>query len=129
MRRSQWLRSAVADVIALTGLRVRGNHGVFDYERSAGQDFVVDVALEVDTSTAAASDDIADTVHYGDLAAALAKVIAGDPVSLLETLAARLADVCLADARVAAVTVTAHKPQAPIPLQFEDVAVTIRRSR
>jgi 7,8-dihydroneopterin aldolase/epimerase/oxygenase len=119
----------VADVIALTGLRVRGHHGVFDFERREGQDFVVDIALEVDTSTAAASDDLADTVHYGELASALAAVIGGEPVDLLETLAARLADVCLADTRVLATTVTVHKPQAPIPLQFEDVAVTIRRSR
>lgn len=117
------------DVIALTGLRVRGHHGVFDFERRDGQDFVVDVALELDTSVAAASDDLTDTVHYGELASALASVISGEPVNLLETLAARLADVCLADARVVAATVTVHKPQAPIPLQFADVAVTIRRER
>jgi dihydroneopterin aldolase len=118
-----------ADQIALTGLTVRGNHGVFDFERRDGQDFVVDVALDVDSRVAAASDDIADTVHYGELAEALAAVIAGEPVNLLETLAERLAHVCLADRRVAAATVTVHKPQAPIPLSFADVSVTIRRSR
>jgi len=117
------------DQIALTGLSVRGNHGVFDFERRDGQDFVVDVALEVDSRVAAASDDIADTVHYGELAEALAVVIAGEPVNLLETLAERLAQVCLADRRVAAATVTVHKPQAPIPLSFADVSVTIRRAR
>jgi len=115
------------DRIALTGLRVRGHHGVFDFERADGQDFVVDVELEFDTRPAAASDELTDTVHYGELAEALAAVIAGDPVNLLETLAGRLAAVCLADPRVAAATVTVHKPQAPIPLQFADVAVTIRR--
>ena len=118
-----------ADVIALTGLRVRGFHGVFDHERRDGQEFVVDAALEVDTSPAAASDDLADTVDYGDLAQRLAGVIAGEPVDLLETLVARLADECLADPRVRAATVTVHKPQAPIPLAFADVAVTIRRER
>jgi dihydroneopterin aldolase len=117
------------DQIALTGLTVRGNHGVFDFERRDGQDFVVDVALEVDSRIAAASDDIADTVHYGELAEALAVVIAGEPVNLLETLAERLARVCLADPRVAAATVTVHKPLAPIPLSFADVSVTIRRTR
>jgi dihydroneopterin aldolase len=117
------------DRIALTGLRVRGRHGVYDFERENGQDFVVDVDLEVSTAQAAASDDVADTVHYGHLAQRLAEVVSGEPVNLLETLAARLADVCLADARVAAATVTVHKPQAPIPLQFSDVAVTIRRAR
>ncbi len=117
------------DRIVLSGLTVRGNHGVFDFERRDGQDFVVDVALDIDTGTAAATDDIADTIHYGELAEALAAVIAGEPVNLLETLAARLADVCLADRRVHAATVTVHKPRAPIALTFGDVAVTIRRLR
>jgi len=118
-----------SDRIELTGLRVRGRHGVFDFERADGQDFVVDVALELDTGPAAASDELSDTVHYGELAEALAAVVAGEPVNLLETLAARLAEVCLADPRVSAATVTVHKPQAPIPLAFTDVAVTIRRAR
>ena len=117
------------DVITLTGLRVFGHHGVFDHERRDGQDFVVDVALTLDTRPAAASDDVADTVHYGELAQALAAVVAGEPVDLLETLAARLADVCLADARVDRARVTVHKPHAPIPLTFADVAVTIERGR
>ena len=119
----------MTDHITLTGLRVRGFHGVFDFERRAGQDFVVDVRLELDLAPAAASDDVADTVHYGELAGALAKVIAGEPVNLIETLADRLVTVCLGDPRVAAATVTVHKPGAPIPLEFGDVAVTLRRSR
>ena len=119
----------MSDLIALTGLRVFGHHGVFDFERREGQDFVVDVVLELDTAPAAASDDVTDTVHYGELAEALAAVVSGEPVNLLERLVQRLADVCLADPRVAAATVTVHKPQAPIPLQFDDVAVTIRRAR
>jgi dihydroneopterin aldolase len=119
----------VSDRISLRGLRVRGHHGVFDFERRDGQDFVVDVELELDLARAAAGDDVADTVHYGELAGRLAEVIAGEPVNLIETLAERLAAVCLADARVTAATVTVHKPQAPIPLEFADVAVTVRRTR
>jgi 7,8-dihydroneopterin aldolase/epimerase/oxygenase len=119
----------VTDRITLTGLRVRGFHGVFDFERREGQDFVVDVQLELDLAPAAASDEVADTVHYGELAAALAKVIAGEPVNLIEKLADRLVAVCLSDPRVAAATVTVHKPGAPIPLEFADVAVTLRRAR
>jgi dihydroneopterin aldolase len=119
----------VTDRITLTGLRVRGFHGVFDVERRDGQDFVVDVRLELDLGPAAASDDVAHTVHYGELAEALAKVIAGPPVNLIEKLADRLAGVCLQDPRVAAATVTVHKPGAPIPLEFADVAVTLRRTR
>lgn len=119
----------MTDRIQLTGLRVRGHHGVFEHERREGQDFVVDVELELDTRPAADSDALADTVDYGALAQALAGVVAGEAVDLLETLAARLAEVCLGDERVAAATVTVHKPQAPIPLSFVDVSVTIRRER
>jgi dihydroneopterin aldolase len=119
----------MSDQISLTGLRVRGFHGVFDQERRDGQDFVVDVVLETDTTAAAKSDDVADTVHYGDLAERLAAVVAGPPVNLIETLAARLADTCLSYSHVLAAEVTVHKPHAPIPLDFADVAVTIRRDR
>jgi dihydroneopterin aldolase len=119
----------VRDLIRLAGLTVRGHHGVFEFERRDGQDFVVDVQLELDTRPAAASDDLADTVHYGELAESLAAVIGGPPVNLLETLAGRLAEICLADARVSAATVTVHKPNAPIPHTFADVAVSIRREQ
>ena len=115
------------DRIALRGLRVRGHHGVLPDERRDGQDFVVDVVLHLDLSAAGASDELADTVHYGELAQALAAVVAGEPVDLLETLAQRLADVCLAHARVERVAVTVHKPQAPLGLEFEDVSVTVVR--
>lgn len=115
------------DTIALRGLTVRGFHGVFDHERRDGQDFVVDAVLTVDVSAAAASDDLADTVDYGTLATALAEVVSGEPLDLIETLASRLADVCLRDPRVGAVELTVHKPSAPIPLAFGDVAVTVRR--
>jgi dihydroneopterin aldolase len=118
----------MTDMITLTGLRVRGRHGVYDFERAQGQDFVVDVVLEVDLSAAAGSDEVADTVHYGELAERLVALIAGEPVNLIETLADRLTGACLADRRVAAATVTVHKPQAPIPHEFSDVSVTLRRT-
>jgi dihydroneopterin aldolase len=119
----------VSDRISLTGLRVRGYHGVFDHERREGQDFVIDVGLDVDTVPAATSDDVADTVDYGVVAQQVAVIVAGEPVRLIETLASRIAAACLADVRVSSVTVTVHKPQAPIPLTFDDAAVTIVRRR
>ncbi|GAA0545090.1 dihydroneopterin aldolase [Paractinoplanes ferrugineus] len=116
-------------MIKLVGLRATGHHGVYDFERADGQEFVVDVTLELDLTRAARTDDVADTVHYGELATALVAVLTGEPVNLIETLAGRLLDVCLADERVDAAEVTVHKPQAPIPHEFADVAVTMRRSR
>ena len=115
------------DRIALKGLRVRGFHGVLPAERRDGQDFVVDVSLTVDVRPAAASDDLVDTIDYGTLAHQLAAIVAGEPVDLLETLASRLAEACLGHRGVHAVEVTVHKPQAPIALTFDDVAVTVVR--
>ncbi|MBD8023210.1 dihydroneopterin aldolase [Microbacterium gallinarum] len=118
-----------ADEITLTGLRVFGRHGVYDEERRVGQDFVVDVTLRLDTRRAAATDDVADTVHYGELAEQIAVIVGGEPVDLLETLAARIADQVLTADLVDGVRVTVHKPYAPIPLSFTDVSVTIERAR
>ena len=115
------------DRITLTGLRVRGWHGVLPEERRDGQDFVVDAVLHLDLRAAGSSDDLARTVHYGVLAEELAAVVAGEPVDLLETLAARLAEVCLAAGPVERVEVTVHKPQAPIAVPFADVSVTVVR--
>jgi len=116
-----------ADRIALTGLRVRGFHGVLPQERVDGQDFLVDVVLHLDLAPAAASDDVADTVHYGQLAERLAQVVSGEPVDLIEALADRLAAVCLSYDGVQRAEVTVHKPSAPIPLAFDDVSVTLVR--
>jgi dihydroneopterin aldolase len=117
----------MSDLIALRGLRVRGHHGVLPQERAAGQEFVVDAVLTVDTRKAAASDALADTVDYGELAQRLAAVVSGEPVDLIETLAARLAEVCCSHPLVISAEVTVHKPSAPIPLAFDDVAVTVVR--
>jgi dihydroneopterin aldolase len=117
------------DEIVLTGLTVFGRHGVYDHERENGQEFTIDVRLRLPLQRAAASDDVADTVHYGELAERLVAVVAGEPVNLIETLAERLAAVCMEDTRVEAAIVTVHKPQAPIPHEFADVAVTVRRGR
>lgn len=117
------------DRITLRGLRAVGHHGVFDFERRQGQVFVVDAVLHVDTAPAAASDDVEDTVHYGELADRLVQVVTGEPVDLIETLAERLARVCLAQELVERVELTVHKPSAPIEHEFEDVTVTVDRRR
>lgn len=117
------------DEITLTGIRAFGRHGVYDQERHDGQEFVVDATLFLSTRRAAETDDVVDTVHYGEVAERIAAIVAGDPVNLLERLAARIADDLLAHDAVHGVAVTVHKPQAPIPVPFDDVTVTIRRAR
>jgi dihydroneopterin aldolase len=119
----------MSDRIELRGLTVRGHHGVFEHERRDGQDFVVDVTVWIDLAAAVASDDLADTLDYGVIAQRAADVVAGPPRNLIETVAAEIAEGVMTDARVHAVEVVVHKPSAPIPLTFHDVAVVARRSR
>ena len=110
-------------------MAVRGRHGVFDHERVNGQDFVVDITVWIDLADAAASDDLADTNDYAALARLAADVVGGPPRNLIEAVGGEIADRVMDDQRVHAVEVVVHKPQAPIPQQFADVAVVVRRSR
>jgi dihydroneopterin aldolase len=119
----------VPDRIELRGLRVRGHHGVYEHERRDGQDFVVDVTVWMDLTHAARSDRLEDTLDYGALAERTAAIVGGPPCNLIEAVAGRVADDVFADVRVQTVEVVLHKPQAPIPLEFADVAVVARRSR
>lgn len=123
-----WLET-MADRIELRGLKVRGQHGVFDHERANGQDFAVDITVWIDLADAAASDDLADTYDYAALAQLATDVVAGPARNLIETVGGQIADQVMDDRRVHAVEVVLHKPQAPIPQQFADVAVVVRRSR
>jgi len=117
------------DCISVRGLRVFARHGVHEAERRDGQEFVIDAVLWLDTGPAAAGDNLTKTVDYGALASRLAEAAGDPPVQLIETLAQRLVAVCLAEPLVEEAEITVHKPHAPIALQFDDVAVTIRRSR
>jgi dihydroneopterin aldolase len=117
------------DRISLRGLRVFARHGVREEERRDGQEFIVDADLWLDTGPAAARDDLSLTVDYGALADRLVGLASGPPVQLIETLAERLAQECLAEPAVEQAEITVHKPHAPISHPFGDVAVTIRRGR
>jgi 7,8-dihydroneopterin aldolase/epimerase/oxygenase len=121
--------SGPLDRLSVVGLEGYGHHGVLDHERRDGQVFRVDLTLGLDTAAAAASDDLRDTVDYGTLSTKVKGIVEGDPVDLIETLADRIATVCLQEAAVGWVEVTVHKPDAPIEATFADVALTIRRSR
>lgn len=117
------------DRITLTGLRVRGWHGVRDDERRNGQEFVIDATVWLDLAPAAGTDALPATLDYDALARRAAQIVGGDPCNLIETVAARIADDVLTDQRVQAVEITVHKPSAPLPHPFTDVAVTTHRCR
>lgn len=115
------------DEITLTGLRATAFHGVFEQERRDGQEFIVDVTVQLDLSST--GDDISRTIHYGVLAEEIVAAVERDPVDLIESVAERIAGVVLAHEAAQVVRVTVHKPQAPITVPFEDVSVTITRAR
>lgn len=117
------------DELAVLGVECFGRHGVLEHERRDGQTFVVDLVLGLDTRPAAASDDLHQTVDYGNLVTAVHAAVETDPVDLIETLAQRIAGVCLLDTGVQWARVTVHKPHAPLPVTFSDVTVTITRRR
>lgn len=117
------------DRLALTGLRALAHHGVFAHERENGQEFVIDLTVWLDTRDAASADDLGKTVDYGVLANEVVAAVESDPVDLIETVAERIAGVALAHPAVARVLVTLHKPSAPIEVPFDDVSITIERSR
>lgn len=117
------------DRISVTGLRVHGHHGVLEHERRDGQDFVVDIELFCDLRPAGEADDLSLTVDYGGLVQRAHDAVASEPVDLIESLAQRIANLCLSEREVRRAVVTVHKPQAPVPAPVTDVAVTIERSQ
>ena len=119
----------MTDRIALTGLRVRGHHGVFEHEKVDGQDFLVDLTAWIDLDVAGRTDELGDTLDYGALAGRVAGIVGGPSRNLIESVAADIAEEVMTDPRVHAVEITIHKPAAPISLPVADVAVTVRRSR
>lgn len=119
----------MTDQLAITGIEVFGRHGVFEAEQVDGQTFVVDLKLDLDLSRAGNSDDLGDTVDYATLTQRVHDLVASERWDLIERVAQRVADLVLDDDRISAATVTLHKPQAPIPVPFSDVAVTIKRER
>ncbi len=118
----------MSDRIEVRGLRAFGRHGVYEQEQRDGQVFIVDLTLELDLGPASRSDDLADTVHYGELAERVVSEVGRTRFSLLEALAGHLAALCLEQPRVDAVTVRVAKPHAPIPVELDDVAVVLRRA-
>lgn len=121
--------SVPRDRISLLGVRARGFHGVLADEKRDGQDFVVDVVLQLDLAPAGTTDDLALTINYAEVGADVVARIEGPSLDLIEALAEQIAGDALARPGVHTVEVTVHKPAAPVGVPFGDVAVTLVRRR
>ena len=119
----------MVDRIELRGLRLLGVHGALDEERGRAQPFEVDLDVEADLAAAARSDDLSDTVDYGALVEAMARVVGSERYALLESLAERIAEVALADERVQAVSVAVRKLRPPVAADLGTAGVRITRVR
>lgn len=117
------------DRLDIRGISGFGHHGVLEHERRDGQTFVVDVSLGLDLAEAGTTDDLGATVNYAEVAQDVHDVVTGPAVDLIESLALRMVDLCLARPPVRWASVTVHKPEAPIPVSFQDVSVTTERSK
>lgn len=118
------------DKIIIKGLHFYGYHGVFPEERKKGQPFIVDLTLETDMQAAGLSDALEDTVDYSAVCRTVQDIVEGRPYQLLEKVATVIADRVLEEyQKIETIEVTLHKPQAPIPGKFDDIAIAISRKR
>lgn len=120
----------MSDTIFIRGLTVHAFHGVMAHEAKVGQTFSLDLDLTTDLSDAARTDRLKHTVSYDQVAATASEAFCARRYKLIEAAAGAVADAVLAKfGRIAAVRVTVHKPHAPIAATFDDVGITISRSR
>jgi dihydroneopterin aldolase len=115
--------------IEVRGLALHAHHGVHEHERANGQRFVLDLVLVPRSALACETDRLGDTVSYGDAARLAVETATGTRFDLVERLAAHIADVLLARLPLERATITVHKPDAPLGLDFDDLAVTVSRVR
>lgn len=114
-------------IVSIRGLEAFGRHGVYAPEQELGQRFVIDIDIQLADTRSADSDDLALTVDYGGLSAAVAEIVGGEPVALLERLAGLIADRVLAEPRARYVEVTVRKPHVALPQVVTETSVTLRR--
>jgi dihydroneopterin aldolase len=112
----------------VTGIKAFGYHGVLPHEATEGQDFIVDLLITLDLRAVSLSDDLQETINYADLAQIAHDNSVGERVQLIERLAGRIAEeISSAYSQITSVSVTVHKPHAPVTVDFEDISVTITR--
>jgi dihydroneopterin aldolase len=118
----------MSDKISIKGIQGYGFHGVFDYEKCDGQNFFVDIEVELDLRKASESDQLEDTVNYALFTLVAKQAIEGEPVNLIERLAGIIAERILDLApQIKRIAVTVHKPMAPVDEKVSDISVTIHR--
>jgi len=117
------------DSIRITGLELFGYHGVYDHEKQNGQRFLVDLTVWIDSGDASVSDDLSQTLDYGELVKAVAAEVKGESVDLIEKLAAKVLEVVWRFEEALAAEVTVHKPEAPVGFPVTDISVTLKRER
>jgi len=120
----------MSDRIFIKDLALHAYHGLMAHEAKVGQTFTIDLDLEIDLAAAARSDKVVDTVSYDKVVNCASEAFCARRYRLIEAAAGRVADAILAGfSRVRSVRVTIHKPHAPIAATFNDVGVTLVRSR
>lgn len=117
------------DRIRLRNMMFYAYHGVYDAEKQLGQRFYIDVELEVDTSEAGRTDDLAQTTNYVGVYALVRDIVEKRRFNLIEALAETIAQRILADFSVEGVVVRVRKPDVPIGGLLDAVEVEIARRR
>lgn len=118
------------DRICLKGMAFYGRHGVMTEENRLGQRFYIDVELQLSLTRASETDALEDTVNYGEVYECVRALAEGKRYALLEKLAGEIGRRILRDfPPVESLSVTVHKPSAPIPGILEDVSVTVETKR
>lgn len=118
------------DVIKITDLEVFANHGVFPEENVLGQKFLICVDLHVDARKAGQTDNLEDSVNYGEVCHLINRVMKESTFKLIERVAEVLAQAILDEfPLVQGLRVEVKKPWAPIGLPVGCVSVEIERMR
>jgi dihydroneopterin aldolase/2-amino-4-hydroxy-6-hydroxymethyldihydropteridine diphosphokinase len=116
--------------INIKGLRVVTCHGALPQEKLTPQPFLFDARLCGDFFKGAQKDDLDATVNYADVCILIKSIAENNVYNLIEKLAYECAMAILQKfSKVSAVTVTVHKPNAPIHMPFDDVFVSITLER
>jgi 7,8-dihydroneopterin aldolase/epimerase/oxygenase len=120
----------MSDSVFVKGLVLHAYHGVMQHEAKVGQTFRLDLQLAIELAEASRSDKLKHTVSYDRVVQTASEAFCARRYRLVEAAAGAVADAVLDRfPQVHAIAVTVHKPHAPIAATFDDVGVTIERTR